>query len=81
MTLIELKEKIAKQKGYDNWEDVILFSGYRNAMSMMDEIANKWALYKSKAFKIWCDHQVTAGRTTHKLFLDWQESTVVKSEA
>ena len=74
MTLDELKEKIAKQKGYDDWEDVILFSGFRNAMSMMDEIADKWALYKSKAFKIWCDNQIIAGRTTHKLFLDWQQS-------
>lgn len=27
----------------------------------------------AKRFKIWCDNQVIAGRTTHKLFLDWCE--------
>ena len=77
VTLQELKDKIAKQKGYDDWNDVILFSGYRNAMQMMDEIAIKWALYNSKAFKLWCDHQVIHGRTTHKLYVDWQESLLI----
>jgi len=73
MNLQELKEKVAKQKGYNDWNDVESF-GLRITVSIMETVAAKWALLNSKAFKIWCDNQVIAGRTTHKLFLDWQET-------
>ncbi|WP_214228634.1 hypothetical protein [Pedobacter sp. B4-66] len=73
MTIEELKESIAKQKGYDDWANVRNF-GWRSVEDLMMIVASKWTLYNAKAFKIWCDNQVIAGRTTHKLFLDWQES-------
>jgi hypothetical protein len=73
MTLQELKDNVARSKGYKDWKEVLL---YPNAsMLLIDVVAQKWALKKAKDFKIWCDHQVTEGRTTHKLYLDWQEAT------
>lgn len=38
------------------------------------EISDNEVEESAKDFKIWCDNQVIAGRTTHKLFLDWKES-------
>lgn len=43
------------------------------ASTVMPEISDEEIDERAKEFKIWCDHQEIAGRTTHKLFLDWKQ--------
>ncbi len=84
-TLIDCKDNLAKEYGFASFSDLDKamdepehvnheLNNKEGWNGFLDQTSEAFSLCRAKDFKIWCDNQVTAGRTTHKLFLDWQEA-------